>query len=93
VLQRSRARILAQNDRRNFQDVPTFECRAPQEVLAWLLERLRDAGMPQVIAVDLTKPQINIPIVHIVIPELEGPNSATRYKPGPRARLAGRRTS
>lgn len=99
VLQRSRARILAQSDRRNFQDVATFENRAPEEVLAWLLQRLQAAGMPQAIAVDLTKPQINIPVVHVVLPGLEGPNSASRYTPGPRARaraqdrLAVRRSS
>ncbi|MGA7189926.1 MAG: YcaO-like family protein [Candidatus Acidiferrales bacterium] len=94
VLQRSRVRILAQIAHRVFQDVPTFECRAPEEVLAWLLQRLQAAGMHQVIAVDLTKPQINIPVVHIVIPGLEGVNDASKYAPGPRARarLAARRT-
>jgi YcaO-like protein with predicted kinase domain len=91
VLQRSRARILAQNHARNFQDVSTFEGRAPEEVLTWLLQRLQAAGIQQVIAVDLTKPQINIAVVHVVIPGLEGPNSASRYSPGPRARLAARR--
>jgi len=75
----------------DFQKVPTFDGRTLNEDLDWLLERLWQVGIRQVIAVDLSKPEFRIPVVRMVIPFLEGLNESPSYTPGPRAlaRLAG----
>jgi ribosomal protein S12 methylthiotransferase accessory factor len=49
-----------------------------------LLDALRDAGIDQVIAFDLTKPEIGMPVVKIVVPALEGFH-IDFYAPGGRA--------
>jgi ribosomal protein S12 methylthiotransferase accessory factor len=93
MLHSSRSRILKAKEGIDFQEVPTFDGGTSQQVLDWLLERLRRTGIQQVIAVDLTKSQFGIPVVRIVIPYLEGDDSSTKYSRGPRAnaRLAKRR--
>jgi YcaO-like protein with predicted kinase domain len=54
--------------------------------LAWLAERLRAAGVSEVVTVDLGKQDIGIPVVRVVIPGLEGPDDHDGYVPGERAR-------
>jgi ribosomal protein S12 methylthiotransferase accessory factor len=54
----------------------------------WELEQLRAAGLRHVIAVDLTRPNIGIPVVRIVVPGLEGDPTDPDYRPGLRARRA-----
>jgi ribosomal protein S12 methylthiotransferase accessory factor len=56
------------------------ECR-------WLLGRLAAVGCRQVLAVDLTKPEFDLPVVRVVIPGLEGPADSDCV-PGRRARRA-----
>lgn len=53
--------------------------------LGWLLGRLADAGIAEVAVTDLTRPEINIPVVRVVIPGLEAPHDDDSYVPGPRA--------
>ena len=55
-----------------------------------LLEALRGAGIDQVIAFDLTKPEIGIPVVKIVVPALEGFH-IDFYAPGRRAKAHAER--
>jgi ribosomal protein S12 methylthiotransferase accessory factor len=45
-------------------------------------------GVQQVLVVDLTKPDLSVPVVRVVIPGLEGPDKGERsdYVPGLRAR-------
>ena len=76
---------------RRFGDVPTWEGETLEADVAWELERLRGAGLDRVIMVDLTKAELNLPVVRVVIPGLEGPESHIEgYVYGPRARaLAG----
>lgn len=54
--------------------------------LAWLTDRLRAAGVSEVVAVDLGKQEIGVPVVRVVIPGLEGPDDHDGYVPGERAR-------
>jgi len=54
--------------------------------LQWELERLSAVGLDQVLAVDLTIPGIDIPVVRVVVPGLEGIHEVPGYLPGPRAR-------
>ncbi|GLK64343.1 YcaO-like family protein [Paracoccus kondratievae] len=53
--------------------------------LEWLLERLQATGMNEVVAVDLSRPQLGLPVVRVVIPGLEGPDDHAAYRPGRRA--------
>ncbi|GAA5044740.1 ribosomal protein S12 methylthiotransferase accessory factor [Thermocatellispora tengchongensis] len=57
------------------------------DVLAWLLDRLAAAGLPEVAAVDLTRPGLGIPVVKVLVPGLEGAGALTGAPvlPGPRA--------
>ncbi len=51
-----------------------------------VLTCLSNAGLKQVVAVDLTRNDLNIPVVRIVIPGLEGPDEHRFYTPGKRAK-------
>ena len=54
--------------------------------LVLLLTRLKEAGIEQVLAVDLTKPEFDVPVVKVVIPGLEDADDHDGYLPGPRAK-------
>ncbi len=49
-----------------------------------VLDRLRAAGLETAIVVDLTDPELQIPVVRVVVPELEG-YMFDYYRPGARA--------
>ncbi len=73
---------------RDFEAIPNRIAETFEDDLAWLLERLRFAGIEQVVAVNLQKPQYKIPVVRVVIPGLEAPHDDDDYVPGNRARTA-----
>jgi ribosomal protein S12 methylthiotransferase accessory factor len=75
---------------RRFEDVPTFEADLFEDDLAWLLDGLRGIGLRTVMAVDLTKPAIGIPVFRVVVPGLEPPHEVPGYVPGGRARAHAR---
>jgi ribosomal protein S12 methylthiotransferase accessory factor len=60
---------------------PTFEGD-----LELLLGALRGAGLGSVVVVDLTKPDVGIPVVKVIVPGLEAMSLAAGYAPGARAR-------
>jgi len=68
--------------------VPDFESRTVGDDLRWILARLRAAGIDQVVAVDLSRPAIGVPVVRIIVPGLEGVMDEAHgdYAPGRRAR-------
>jgi YcaO-like protein with predicted kinase domain len=70
---------------RPFDEVPTHCGNTFNDDISWALKMLRKAGLTQVLAVDLTKPELNIPVVRVVIPGLEGPDDEAEYVPGARA--------
>jgi YcaO-like protein with predicted kinase domain len=72
---------------RSYADVPDQRFDSLNEDVTWLLQRLRDVGIDQVVAVDLTRSEFSLPVVRIVVPGLEGPNDHDGYVPGERARL------
>jgi ribosomal protein S12 methylthiotransferase accessory factor len=72
--------------RRDFRAMPSYESGTCAEDLAWLLERLREIGIAEVVEVDLTREEFGIAVVRVVIPGLEGPDDHDRYAPGPRVR-------
>lgn len=61
-------------------DFDTFEAD-----IAWLLQQLEAVGVTQVLAVDLTKEEFEIPVARVVIPGLEAPHDEDTYDAGPRA--------
>jgi ribosomal protein S12 methylthiotransferase accessory factor len=75
----------------SFTSVPHFPTPSLAGDLDRLLARLRAVGVDSVIAVDLTKDTLGIPVVRVVVPGLEGPyDEDSGYTPGLRARrLAG----
>lgn len=50
-----------------------------------MLAALRSAGLRQVAVVDLTRPELGLPVVRVVVPGLESMWDAPGYTPGPRA--------
>jgi YcaO-like protein with predicted kinase domain len=56
-----------------------------EDDLSILLERLRQRGIVQVVAVDLSRPGIDVPVVKVVVPGLE-PVRTSVWRPGQRAR-------
>ena len=74
----------------SFQDVPSFAADDLTEDLRWALARLQAIGIERVIAVDLTRPDFEIPVVRLTIPGLEWDPQHPNYRPGARARaMAG----
>jgi ribosomal protein S12 methylthiotransferase accessory factor len=76
--------------RGDFRTVPTLATESLDEDVAWTLERLRAVGSEEIVAVDLTKPELGIPVARVLVPGLEGPDKGDRvdYAPGPRALFA-----
>lgn len=72
----------------DFADVPTFDGDSFAEDVTWELERLTAAGVDQAVVVDLTKPELDLPVVRVVVPGLENLHHAPDYTPGPRALAA-----
>ena len=71
---------------RSFQDVPTRTSETFNEDLDWLVQRLEGVGVERVLAVDLTLPEFDIPVVKVVIPGLESLVFDPNYSPGKRAK-------
>lgn len=74
---------------RSFLEVSTFDADDVARDVSWLLDRLRSAGMARVVAIDLTRDDIDIPVVRVTIPGLEWNCTHPDYVPGPRARRIG----
>ncbi|MDX1655828.1 MAG: YcaO-like family protein, partial [Candidatus Competibacteraceae bacterium] len=72
--------------RRRFIDLPSRNHITMEEDLAWILERLTGAGIRQVLAVNLTRPELGLRVVRVVVPGLEGAWGHGNWVPGPRAR-------
>jgi ribosomal protein S12 methylthiotransferase accessory factor len=56
---------------RRFGNAPECDAETFDEEIGWQLKRLQAAGVESVIVVDLTKPDIGLPIVRVIIPGLE----------------------
>ena len=86
-------RFLGDNRRRDFDAVPatadanrhTGAATASFDAdITIVIERLLAAGLDSVIVVDLTNPDLGIPVVRVIVPGLEG-YVFDFYRPGPRA--------
>ncbi|HVG63543.1 MAG TPA: YcaO-like family protein [Hyalangium sp.] len=72
--------------RRPFGAVPTYESDTLEGDVAWTLERLRAASLPDAVVVDLSKPELGTAVVRVVVPGLECLHDLPGYAPGARAR-------
>jgi ribosomal protein S12 methylthiotransferase accessory factor len=77
---------------RRFQEAPDRESDLLNDDLDWELQRLAAVGVRQAIAVDLSIASLNVPVVKVVIPGLEGVPDDPSYSAGARvqAKLGGR---
>jgi YcaO-like protein with predicted kinase domain len=81
--------ILADNPPvRNFRTVPTFVSDALEQDVEWLLGCLQSSNCPTVVIVDLTRRDLNVSVVRVVIPGLESSHDIPGYVPGLRVRAA-----
>lgn len=68
---------------RRFADAPSIERDTFEEDVACLVEAVRGAGCPQVLVVDLTRADLGIPVVRVIVPGLhdEGQRHAVGRSP------------
>jgi YcaO-like protein with predicted kinase domain len=71
VMKSIRDLVTASRPVRGFADVPNHDVDTFEEDVEWELQCLREAGVRRVIAVDLTKPAFDLPVVRIIIPGLQ----------------------
>jgi ribosomal protein S12 methylthiotransferase accessory factor len=51
-----------------FDDLPRFPTRDLGDSLVVIVEQLRAAGSAQLLAVDLTHPDVAVPVVKVIVP-------------------------
>ena len=78
----------AEEPLRDFAHVPSFASPSFDGDLRRIFARLRAVGIEQVIAVDLTREAVGVPVVRVIVPGLEGAMEEGKglYSPGLRAR-------
>lgn len=72
---------------RRFADVPSLAADSFDADLEWMLQRLTAVGIKEVVSVELSRPELGVPVVRIVVPGLEGMHTKTNYTPGARAQV------
>jgi ribosomal protein S12 methylthiotransferase accessory factor len=72
--------------KRDFRTVGRFVFEDFETEVAWILDRLKRAGIREAIVVDLAHPGLEASVVRAVIPGLEGSDHHTSYVPGSRAK-------
>ncbi|QPF83191.1 YcaO-like family protein [Bradyrhizobium genosp. L] len=55
----------------SFGDIPSHEHASVNEDLAFIIDRMRAAGFDQAVAFDLTRAEVGIPVVRVVVPRAE----------------------
>lgn len=68
-----------------YDDVPDVWHGTVEEDLQHLLARLNSVGVPHVYSVDLSRDDLPVSVVRVVIPGLEAPHDDDNFMPGPRA--------
>jgi ribosomal protein S12 methylthiotransferase accessory factor len=86
ALSQIRTRLESAAAVRPFGSVPSVEHDTVGGDVRHALAALERAGIEQVVVVDLTRPELGVAVVRVVVPGLEGVSSLSSYVPGPRAR-------
>lgn len=84
----ARALIGESSPKRNFDAAPRYGSDDFADDLNWLMGQLARVGCRQVLRCDLTRDDIGLAVVRVVIPGLEAPHDDEGYEPGLRARRA-----
>lgn len=71
---------------RDFNSLPNWGGRSLQADLDEILSRLAKVGLDEVVAVDLSRPELGIPVVRMIVPGLEGLDKSPSYLLGARGR-------
>lgn len=82
-------RALREPAPRRLDRCPTVHNPTLEQDLEWVLERLGGAGLSSLVVVNLTKPELDVPVVRAVVPYLEGMAELDGYVPGPRSQREG----
>ena len=69
----------------------TGSCGSAADGLRFVLDRLTESGLREVLVVDLPSGARELAFVRVVVPGLEGPIHSALYAPGPRARTEAAR--
>jgi thioglycine synthase len=77
--------FMPSTNRKKFSDIPTFFNEDILEDIELILSRLKSVGLSRVIMVDLTNPELKIPVVRAIVPGLET-FKITKSVMGPRAK-------
>jgi YcaO-like protein with predicted kinase domain len=85
VVKTIRHRISVSRATRRFRDVLTWTCETFEEDVERELKCLRKTGIRRVVVVDLSKPEFGLPVVRVIVPDLE-PMLEPGYVPGRRGR-------
>lgn len=72
----------------SFDQLPDIEHESVEEDARAIGEALQAAGLSQIIAMNLTRADLEIPVVRVVVPHLESMSDLPGYVPGERARRA-----
>ncbi|HEV3193956.1 MAG TPA: YcaO-like family protein [Polyangiaceae bacterium] len=84
--ERTRRTLCDETGTRRVQEAPTWENDTFEDDVRREIELLNRAGLNQVLAVDLTRPEFEIPVARVVVPGLEAFHEARGFVPGERAR-------
>lgn len=84
ALARMQSRMSAPGPLRAFRDVVDRAGDTLEEDLLTVLTSLARTGVREVAVVDLTRPDVGIPVVRAIVPGLEGIHDLPGYVPGPR---------
>jgi ribosomal protein S12 methylthiotransferase accessory factor len=71
---------------RDFNQIARWRGTSLRADLAELRQRLSQVGIEDIVVVDLTRPEIGIPVVRVIVPGLEGVDGSAHYCLGKRAR-------
>ena len=80
------------SEKRSFAAVPSFESDDFLLDIKHMLAKLQQAGLDRAVVVDLTRPEIGIPVVRVIVPGLEM-SAVDPERVGKRCRNARRRSS
>ena len=71
LLRSVRERIHEAGSLRSIREVPSYECDSVEEDVERELDSLAEAGFRHVVFVDLSRPELKVPVVRVVIPGCE----------------------
>lgn len=78
--------VLTSEAPRSFVELPHHQTGSMQEDVELILDLLTGVGLSEVVVVDLTRPEFEIPVVRVIVPGLEHKRTGNHlFPPGPRA--------